>query len=136
MVSTSSSGRQPAILVIDDEISVAELIAAILKKSGYTVHIANNGRDGLAKATEIFPDLVITDITMPDMNGYELTERLKGDSRLAGIPVIYLTGKSPAEDAGRAFATGALTYVRKPFTAQQLRDIVTLALQSAGTVRS
>jgi len=136
VVSTSSSGRQPAILVIDDEISVAELIAAILKKSGYTVHIANNGRDGLAKATEIFPDLVITDITMPDMNGYELTERLKGDSRLAGIPVIYLTGKSPAEDAGRAFATGALTYVRKPFTAQQLRDIVTLALQSAGTVRS
>jgi two-component system sensor histidine kinase/response regulator len=136
VVTANSAKRQPEILVIDDEVSVTELIAAILNKSGYVAHVANNGRDGLAKAAEVVPDLIITDITMPDMNGYELTERLKADARLAGITVIYLSGKSPAEDAGRAFATGALTYVRKPFTAQQLRDIVTLALQSAGTVRS
>lgn len=136
MVSTNSSGRQREILVIDDEVPITGLIAAILNKSGYVAHVANNARDGLAKAAEVVPDLIITDITMPDMNGYELTERLKGDSRLAGIPVIYLTGKSPAEDGGRAFASGALTYVRKPFTAQQLRDIVTLALQSTGAARS
>jgi CheY-like chemotaxis protein len=124
------SGISATILVVDDEEAITGLISAILTKDGYSVQIACNGVDGLRAAHACRPDLIFMDITMPDMDGYEATQRLKADQSLKEIPVIFLTGKSASEDGGRAFATGGLTYMRKPFTAQQLRDIVSLAVQS------
>ncbi len=78
----------------------------------------------------MLPNLVLMDITMPDGDGYDTTQRLKQIPQLKHVPVIFLTGRSPQEDGGRSFHAGGLTYVKKPFGAKQLQDLVDLALQS------
>jgi CheY-like chemotaxis protein len=109
---------------------VTGVIQAVLSREGYRVHLAHDGAEGVKLASQVQPDLIIMDITMPGMDGYEATERLKQDPKLADVPIIFLTGKSASEDGGRAFAKGGVSYVRKPFTSQQLRDLVALAMQS------
>jgi CheY-like chemotaxis protein len=121
------------ILVVDDEKNITELIKSILAKEGYNVHTANSGNDGLTKAAEILPDLILMDITMPDMDGYQTTEKIKQNPELVDIPVVFLTGKSAMEDGGKAFASGGASYVRKPFNNQQLKDLVKLILSSVST---
>ncbi|KAA3636713.1 MAG: response regulator [Calditrichaeota bacterium] len=118
------------ILVIDDDTTIVDLIKSILTKEGYPVFTANNGKDGLVKAGEIQPDLILMDITMPDMDGYQATEEIKKNPKLTDVPVVFLTGKSASEDGGKAFATGGAGYVRKPFNNQQLRDLVNLIMSS------
>ena len=123
-------GETGKVLVIDDDSTITGLIETVLKRDGYQVLIANSGGEGISLARETKPNLILMDITMPDMDGYEATKQLKADPTLQAIPVIFLTGKSASEDGGRAFATGGLTYMRKPFSNQQLRDLVMLAMQS------
>jgi CheY-like chemotaxis protein len=118
------------VLVIDDDEAITGLIKAVLSRDRFQVCIANSGTQGIQMAREVKPNLILMDITMPDMDGYEATRQLKADPALQAIPVIFLTGKSASEDGGRAFATGGLTYMRKPFSNQQLRDLVMLAMQS------
>jgi CheY-like chemotaxis protein len=125
-----TSSKTGIILVIDDEEAVTGVIQAVLSREGYRVHLAHDGAEGVKLASQVQPDLIIMDITMPGMDGYEATERLKQDPQLADVPIIFLTGKSASEDGGRAFAKGGVSYVRKPFTSQQLRDLVALAMQS------
>ena len=128
----ASSQRVGTILVVDDEEAVTGVIQTILSKDGYQVHLAHDGAEGIKVAGQVKPDLIIMDITMPGMDGYEATERLKQDPSLANVPIIFLTGKSASEDGGKAFATGGVSFVLKPFTSQQLRDLVALAMQSVG----
>jgi CheY-like chemotaxis protein len=130
MVTYKEDSPLPKVLIIDDDEAVRSLIEMILAKIGYQVFTAQNGKEGVALASEVIPDLVLMDITMPDMDGYEATKQMKVNPSLREVPVIFLTGKAPAEDSGRAFAVGGLTYVCKPFTAQQIRDLVSLAIQS------
>ena len=118
------------ILVIDDDSTITDLIKSILTKEGYSVFTANCGKDGLVKAEENHPDLILMDITMPDMDGYQTTQEIKKNPSLADVPVVFLTGKSASEDGGKAFATGGASYVRKPFHNQQLRDLVNLIMSS------
>lgn len=118
------------ILVVDDEPAVSGLIETVLSKDGYQVSVASSGFEGISLAAKLHPSLILMDISMPDIDGYEATKQIKGDPFLKDIPVIFLTGRSASEDGGRAFATGGLTYMRKPFTNQQLRDLVNLAIQS------
>jgi CheY-like chemotaxis protein len=118
------------VLVVDDDPAISGLVQLVLSRDGYQVYVAGNGQEGIAMAREVQPNLVLMDITMPDMDGYEATRQMKADKGLQNIPVIFLTGKSASEDGGRAFATGGLTYMRKPFSNQQLRDLVMLAMQS------
>ena len=118
------------ILVVDDEDSVSGLIKSLLTKNGYSVVTASNGEEGLMQAKKTKPDLILMDITMPDMDGYEATARIKENPELHDVPVIFLTGKSAREDGGRAFASGGLTFVRKPFSNRQLLDLVVLTMQA------
>jgi len=118
------------ILVVDDEEPVRKLVGLILKRSGYAVCTAENGGDALAQAAKQKPDLILMDIAMPEMDGYKATAKLKDNNELADIPVILFSGRPPAEDAGRSFAHGALTYLKKPFTDQQLLGLVALTLES------
>lgn len=124
------SKKTPVVLVVDDEDAITGLVTMILAREGYTVHAAGNGVDGVAMACQVRPDLILMDITMPDMDGYEATRHIKQDPVLGNIPVIFLSGRSAAEDGGRSFATGGLTFMRKPFTALQLKDLVALTLLS------
>ncbi len=127
-----TSKKAITILVIDDEDAITGLMMAILTKEGYTVNIAGNGVDGVASASQCKPDIIFMDITMPDMDGYQATSQIKQNPALRDVPIIFLSGKSASEDGGRSFATGGTTYMRKPFTSQQLRDMVALTLMSIG----
>ena len=118
------------ILVIDDDTAITDLIKTVLEKDGFTVLEAHSGMEGIEIAAKKKPDLIIMDITMPDMDGYAATEKLKSDDKLKNIPVIFLSGRSPSEDGGRSFAKGGLTFMRKPFSNQQIRDLVILTLQA------
>lgn len=126
----SDTTGKATILVVDDEPAISGLIETILSKDGYDVAVASTGLEGISLAAKLRPDLILMDITMPDIDGYEATRQIKADPYLKDIPVIFLTGRSATEDGGRAFATGGLTYMRKPFNNQQLRDLVNLAVQS------
>jgi len=125
-----AENRNATILVVDDEETIADLIQKILTKEGYRVEAVYSGADAVRKAGELRPHLIIMDIAMPDMDGYEATGQIKELPELKEVPIIFLTGKSAREDGGRAFAQGATAYVRKPFTHDQIRDLVCLTLQS------
>ena len=129
-MSPETSSGAGTILVIDDETAVTGSIQAILSSEGYQVHLAHDGREGVDRASRVSPDLIIMDITMPEMDGYQAAEQLKQDPNLKDVPIIFLTGKSASEDDGMAFAKGGVSFVRKPFSPKQLRDLVALAMQS------
>lgn len=124
------NGVRTTILVIDDDPVITDLIATILEPEGYVVHAANCGKRGLEMAVEVRPDIVFVDITMPDLDGYEVTDRLKHDPATSDLPIIYVSGRTAAEDNGRSFASGGLAFFRKPFSARQLKDLVALTLMS------
>ena len=109
-----------SVLVIDDEADVARLVGKMLGKS-YDVLIAADGEEGLARAASELPDLILLDLNMPKLDGWEVCRRLKANSRLQGIPVVMMTaGFSTPDDADRAFALGAAEYLVKPFVREVL----------------
>ena len=106
---------QQTILVVDDSSPNLSLLNSMLKDR-YRVRIATNGEDALRLAqAEETPDLILLDIVMPGMDGYEVCQRLKQDERTLAIPVIFLTAKSDVDDETRGFAIGAVDYIHKPF---------------------
>ena len=121
------------ILVADDEEVIVDLLLNILQRDGHQVHCARSGRQAVEMAMKIRPDLIIMDILMPDLDGYGATELIKQNSSLRDVPVIFLTGRSAEEDGGKAFATGATTFIRKPFKHQQIKDLVNLTIMSLTT---
>jgi len=107
---------QKLILIVDDTPTNIGVISGALKDS-YHTKIATNGEKALALANaEEKPDLILLDIMMPGMDGYEVCTRLKGDPATAEIPIIFLTGQTGAEDETRGFEVGAVDYVHKPFS--------------------
>jgi len=111
-------GLNPAgeeILVIEDSPTQAEQLRYILEKHGYRVSTAGNGREALAVMDERKPGLIITDVVMPEMDGYELCSRVKGDERFSDIPVILLTSLSDPHEVIRGLECGADNFITKPY---------------------
>ena len=126
-------GNKKRILVIDDDETISSLIQQILQKEGYEVHTANNGIVGEKMALELKPHLIFMDITMPEQDGYETTEKIKSNSLLQEIPIVFLTGQTAGEDKGRAFAKGGASFINKPFASQQLISLAALILQTVSS---
>jgi len=103
------------VLVVDDSSVNRTLLAAILKKAGFEIAEAQSGEEALAKVVEFLPDLVLLDIMMPGMDGYEVCAALKGNERTAAIPVIFLSALTEAADKIKGLETGGVDYVTKPF---------------------
>ena len=118
------------ILVVDDEDPSIARIKSILNKDGYDIHIARNGLEGLQKAKKIKPDLILMDISMPGMDGYEATSLIKKCPALKETPVIFISAKTPAEDRGKSFKVGGSAFINKTFSNQQLRDTIMLVMKS------
>ncbi len=115
------------VLVVDDDAMSLDVARLMLKHHGAEVHTAQNGREGLEKAREIMPRFIISDLSMPVMNGWELVESLKGDARTRDIPVIALTAHAMAGDRERAIAAGCHNYMTKPLTPSTfMHELVTL----------
>ncbi len=110
----------PRILVVDDNEDMLVLISSLLGKKGYRILTAPNGRVGLERARKLRPDLILMDVLMPEMNGYEATHILKTDPFLAAIPVVMLTARSETEDKLEGLEQGADDYIAKPFDRREL----------------
>jgi diguanylate cyclase (GGDEF)-like protein len=108
------------ILIADDEPAVRQLLELVLRTQGYDVLAANNGDQLIRLAQENIPDLLIIDLMMPQMDGYEAIRQLRNDTRTAHLPMLILTAKSSPDDVVSGFETGADDYVTKPFNIPEL----------------
>jgi type IV pilus assembly protein PilB len=109
-----STLAKPLILVVDDNLDQLKLMERFLLSNGYTVIAADSGRAGLDVLSDNKPDLILLDVMMPDMDGYEVCSRLQNNSATAYIPVIFITARGEEQDKARAFAVGAVDYLVKP----------------------
>jgi len=117
------------ILIVEDDLDVAEMLNAYFRVQGYEVFTVNWGEDGVRAAQTVLPDLVILDIRLPDIDGYEVARRIRTDRRTNEIPIIFLTEKRERVDRLQGFEVGADDYITKPFDVQELRLRVRNALK-------
>lgn len=108
------------ILIVDDNLKNLQLIAKILKDEGYLISLSQSGNDALDQLTQLQPDLILLDVMMPEMDGYELCRQIKNIENLRDIPVIFLTSKTQTEDLAAGFSAGGVDYISKPFNRQEL----------------
>ncbi len=117
------------IMVVDDQPANLKLLEDMLTQQDYLVRSFPRGRLALAAAVEFPPDLILLDINMPEMNGFEVCERLKSSPKLSGIPVIFLSALSETEDKVQAFRSGGVDYVTKPFQVDEVQARVETQLK-------
>ena len=108
------------ILLVDDEPGIRSAVQAYLIDEGFDVATAVDGEDGLQKANQILPDVIITDVMMPRCDGYELLKKLREDERLGGTPVIFLTAKGMTIDRTQGYQAGVDDYIAKPFDPDEM----------------
>src|SRR6202166_867961 len=116
----SAAGQPASILVVDDAPANLQVLAGMLKDRGYKARPVPNGKLALLAARKDPPDLILLDINMPGMNGYEVCEHLKADDNLQGIPVIFISALTEQLDKVKAFAIGGVDYLTKPFQMEEL----------------
>lgn len=124
------------ILIIDDEPLNLELVAHALRPLRYELHFAANGSEGVTKARNLEPDLIITDLMMPDLDGYELTRILRREPRFAATPILVLTAQAGLQDKLKSFEAGADDHLIKPFETAELLMRVTALLRRTEATRS
>jgi phosphoserine phosphatase RsbU/P len=117
------------ILVVEDTPANIQTLAGILKDQDYQISVATNGRQALEIIDRVRPDLILLDVMMPEMDGFETCQRLKSNPAWRDIPVIFLTAKTETADIVRGFELGAVDYVAKPFNAHELLARVRTHLQ-------
>jgi two-component system, cell cycle response regulator DivK len=108
------------ILVVEDTEDNRQILRDLLSMAGYDMIEANDGAEGVAKASEHRPDLILMDIQMPVMDGYEATRLIKADPALAAIPIVAVTSYALSGDEAKARAAGCDDYVAKPFSPRQM----------------
>src|SRR2546423_13939843 len=118
------------VLIIDDTKNIHALVKARLAGEPVELHSAYTSADGLAQAGAILPDLVLLDVDMPDMDGFEVCRRLKGQPATMNIPVVFLTGAGSTDEKIRGLGLGAGDYATKPFEPAELRARVRAALRT------
>jgi DNA-binding response OmpR family regulator len=112
------------VLVVEDKASLTQMLKFLFLSKGLKVEIAFNGREALEKALSLLPDLILLDIVMPEMNGFEVLEKLREKEATSRIPIIMLTARKSREDMLRAKELGAVEYITKPFKAVEVVDKV------------
>jgi diguanylate cyclase (GGDEF)-like protein len=117
------------VLVVDDDPDVARFVEVNLRSAGYNVSVASNGEEAMERALELRPDLVLLDVMMPKMDGFEVAQRLRRDSRTSSSSIIMLTAKALSSDKVLGLSSGADDYIIKPF------DPVELLARVKGTLR-
>ena len=118
------------VLIVEDEANILLSLVFVLEQEGYEVRSATTGRDGLAEMTRERPDLVILDLMLPDVSGYEVCQQARRDPALADTPILVLTARAQEAERQRGLAVGATEYLTKPFRVAELRDRVAHLLSS------
>jgi len=117
------------VLIIDDEPSNIHIVSEFLEAQGIEIMMSKNGIDGINRAIKGQPDLILLDIRMPSMDGYDICYKLKNEESTKDIPIIFMTGLAGLEDKLKAFAVGGFDYVVKPFQGAELLARVSVHLQ-------
>jgi two-component system OmpR family response regulator len=115
---TGTAVRAAKVLVVDDEASICALLSATLRLTGFEVRVAGGGREALAAAADFAPDLVVLDVMMPDVDGFQVAQRLRASGRQ--VPVLFLTARDSVEDRISGLTAGADDYVAKPFSLEEV----------------
>ena len=122
------------LLLVDDEENLRTMLAAALAHSGFEVETVANGRDALARTKELLPDLILLDVMMPDLDGFEVCRRLRAE--YVKVPIIFLTARDETRDKVRGLTTGGDDYLVKPFSLEELVARVEAVLRRAGVAQS
>ena len=130
MTTSGPRTSEARLLVVDDEPNILELLATSLRFAGFEVTTATNGRDALAEARRYRPDLVVLDVMMPDMDGFDVVRRMRGEG--ATVPVLFLTARDATEDKVAGLTVGGDDYVTKPFSLEELIARVRAVLRRTG----
>ena len=112
--------EQKRVLIIDDEPDILKVIVFRLKKAGYEIIVSDNGKDGIDCAKKQRPDLILLDLYLPVIDGYEVCKRIKSDQDLKKIPIIFITASQAAEVKDKMQSSGADDYIIKPFEPAEL----------------
>jgi DNA-binding NarL/FixJ family response regulator len=112
------------LLVVDDDPGLLLAVSDTLRAEGYDVATARRGADALVRVAETLPDLIISDIRMPGMDGYQLVRNLRSNARTRLVPIVFLTAKDETADRIEGFRTGVDAYITKPFDSEELAAIV------------
>ncbi len=120
------------ILVVDDEPEITEIVETFLVEHGFQVQTENVPNKAIERARAFKPDVILLDIMMPGVDGYDICQALKNDPEFANVPIIFLTGKDRTDDMGRSFKSGGDMFIKKPFSCERLLEIVSIVLMSAG----
>ncbi|MGZ4219217.1 MAG: response regulator transcription factor [Solirubrobacteraceae bacterium] len=121
------------VLVVDDEPSIVDAISMTLRHQGYSVEVAETGKDALAVVTRWRPDVIVLDVMLPDVDGFEVARRLSADNE--PVPILFLSALDNTEDKVRGLTIGGFDYVTKPFSLEELIARLRNILRRAGTLQ-
>ncbi len=129
-MATATGQQTVRVLVVDDEPNIVDVISMALRYQGFSVESAGNGRDALAAVAAFKPHLMLLDIMLPDMEGFDVAKRLGGER--AELPIIFLTARDATEDKVRGLTSGGDDYVTKPFSLEELVASIRPILRRSG----
>lgn len=126
---------KPLIMAVDDDPVIRELMKDILTEAGCEILIVQSGEEALEMVQILTPDLIFLDVELPGASGYEVCAKLQEDEKTSSVPVVFVTGKKEEEDRARAFAVGAVDYMIKPFTCEDITHKVKTSLKTCESWR-
>jgi len=124
MLASKVEAKLTKILIVDDSLSARNSLSELAKDAGYNVTLARDGLDALNSLRSETPDLVLTDLEMPRMNGLELTSSIRDDNNLSHLPVVMVTSRTTQKHKEQALSAGIDAYVTKPYTTEDLMSVV------------
>jgi len=133
-MTNQAGSTQAKLLIVDDKAANLDLLREMLAPLGHQIFFATSGAKALAIATSALPDLVLLDVMMPEMDGFETCHRFKQDAVLSEIPIIFVTARTDVEDLARGFAAGGVDYITKPVKQPEVHARVATHLQIQGLI--
>jgi len=124
----SAALQPPLVLVVDDSLTVRKITTRLLSREGFRVESAKDGVDALEKMHDLVPDVVLLDVEMPRMDGFELARVMRADERLKAVPIIMITSRTADKHRNRAMELGVNAYLGKPYQEQQLLEHIAVQL--------
>nr|WP_312276673.1 Hpt domain-containing protein [Moraxella sp. CTOTU46711] len=125
--------HKPVVLIVDDSVTVRKVTSRLLERNGYEAQVATDGIDALEKLQEMLPEVIVLDIEMPRMDGFEVANHIRHNTRLQHIPIVMITSRTGEKHRERAFGIGVNEYMGKPFQEQMLLDTLARFTQQAKT---
>jgi two-component system cell cycle response regulator DivK len=132
----SQPSEQPLVLLVEDDRDARLVIAEWLERSGFRVDQAHNGLQALERAFDLLPDVILTDLNIPGIDGFELTRRLKNDPRTSAIPILAVSGYVPFQDPARADKAGCDAILPKPCDLREVGRTLSVLISEARGQRS